>query len=91
MLSISDVFEYASDISGLSVQLARALYKIGATDSLVGRMYSKLRDSSDFNRKGLAMRIMGRDIKKKYHGDSTPLIVAHPVLVGILANRKNLL
>ena len=90
-LSISDVFESSSDISNLSWQLARSLYRIGSTDSLVGRMYSKLRDSSDFNRQGLAMRIMGRDIEKKYHGDSAPLIVAHPVLVGILANRKNLL
>ncbi len=90
-LSISDVFESSSDISNLSWQLARSLYKIGSTDSFVGRMYSKLRDSSDFNRQGLAMRIMGRDIKKKYHGDSAPLIVAHPVLVGILSGRTNLL
>lgn len=89
-LSISDVFESSSDVSYLSWQLAKSLYKIGSTDSFVGRMYSKLRDSSDFNRQSLAMRIMGRDIEKKYHGDSTPLIVAHPILVGMLAGRKNL-
>ena len=89
-LSISDVFESSSDISCLSWQLARALYKTGSADSLVGRIYNKLRDASDFNRQGLAMRIMGRDIEKKYHGESVPLIVAHPVLVGILAGKKNL-
>jgi len=90
-LSISDVFESSSDISYLSWQLAKSLYRIGSTDSIVGRMYNKLRDSSEFNRHSLAMRIMGRDIEKKFHGDSTPLIVAHPVLVGMLSGRKNLL
>ncbi|MCH7948576.1 MAG: hypothetical protein IIC66_12350, partial [candidate division Zixibacteria bacterium] len=90
-LSISDVFESSSDISCLSWQLARALYKIGSADSLVGRIYNKLRDSGDYSRQGLAMRIMGRDIEKKYHGDSAPLIVAHPILVGMLSGRKNLL
>ena len=90
-LSISDVFESSSDISYLSWQLAKSLYKIGSTDSIVGRTYNKLRDSSEFNRKNLAMRIMGRDIEKKYYNDSAPLIVAHPVLVGLLSCRKNLL
>jgi len=89
-LSISDVFESSSDISYLSWQLAKYLYKTGSADSIVGRMYNKLRDAGDFNRQGLAMRIMGRDIEKKYHGDSAPLIVAHPVLVGILAGKRNL-
>jgi len=90
-LSISDVFESSTDISNLSWQLAKLLYKIGSTDSFVGQLYNKLRGSSEFNRQSLAMRIMGRDIEKKYHGDSTPLIVAHPVLIGLLSGRKNLL
>ncbi len=89
-LSISDVFESSSDISYLSWQLVRALYKTGSADSFVGRMYNKLRDAGDFNRQGLAMRIMGRDIEKKYHDDSSPLIVAHPILLGMLARKKNL-
>ena len=90
-LSISDVFESSTDISNLSWQLAKLLYKIGSTDSIVGRMYNKLRDTSDFNRQSLAMRILGRDIEKKYADDSTPLIAAHPILVGLLSGRKNLL
>lgn len=89
-LSISDVFESSSDISYLSWQLAKSLYKIGSTDSIVGRTYNKLRDSSEFNRQSLAMRIMGRDIEKKYYNDSAPLIVAHPILVGIFSGRENL-
>ncbi len=90
-LSISDVFETSSDISYLSWQLAKYLYKIGSTDSIAGQLYNKLRNSSDYNPQSLAMRIMGRDIEKKYHGDSTPLIVAHPVLVGMLPDKKNLI
>lgn len=90
-LSISDVFESSSDISNLSWQLAKSFYKIGSADSIVGRMYNKLRNTSNFNRQSLVMRIMGRDIEKKYADDSAPLIVAHPVLVGLLSGRKNLL
>ena len=90
-LSISDVFESSSDISYLSWQLAKSLYKLGSADSFAGRMYNKLRDSSDFYRRSLAMKIMGRDIVKKFANDSTPLIVAHPILVEMLSGRKNLL
>ena len=90
-LSISDVFESSRGISNLSWRLAKSLYKIGSTDSIVGQLYNRLRDSSEYHRQGAAMNIMGRDIKKKYADDSVPLIVAHPVLVGLLSGRKNLL
>ncbi|MEE8404251.1 MAG: hypothetical protein V3S17_02550, partial [candidate division Zixibacteria bacterium] len=89
-LSISDVFDSSSDISYLSWQLAKSLYKMGSTDSIIGRVYNMFRDSSEFDRQSLSMSIMGRDIEKKYGHGSTPLIVAHPILVGMLAGRKNL-
>ena len=90
-LSISDVFESSRDISNLGWRLARSLYKIGSTDSIIGQMYNKLRGSTDFNKASTMTNIMGRDIEKKYHGESAPLIVAHPILVGMLSGRKNLL
>jgi hypothetical protein len=36
------------------------------------------------------MRIMGRDIVKRYAQNREPLTVAHPLLVGILRSRENL-
>ena len=60
-LSISDVFESSSDISCLSWQLARALYKLGSADSLFGRVYNKLREFGDYSREGLARRILVRE------------------------------
>ena len=90
-LSISDVFESSRDISNLGWRLARSLYKSGSTDSIIGQMYNTLRGSTDFTKASTMTNIMGRDIEKKYHGESAPLIVAHPILVGMLSGRKNLL
>lgn len=39
----------------------------------------------------MALRLMGRDLRRRLFDSDTPLLVAHPTLVGILAGRSNLL
>ncbi len=86
-----DVFEISKDPALLAWRMARWFYQIGSTDSIIGRWYNSIRDKSDYNKYGLTMRIMGQDLRKLFLSDDTPLVVDHPVLVGILRGKKNLI
>ncbi len=86
-----DVFDVSKDPALLAWTTARWLYKIGSTDSMIGKWYNSIRDKSDFNKNGLAMRILGMDLLKRLMTDNSPLVVDHPVLVGILRGKKNLI
>jgi hypothetical protein len=86
-----DVFEISKDPALSAWRMARWLYKIGATDSVIGKWYNSLRDKTDHNQSSFAMRVMGADLRKVFLDDETPLLVDHPVLVGMLKGKKNLL
>lgn len=86
-----DVFEISKDPALSAWKLARWLYKIGSTNSVIGKWYNLIRDRSEYHENSLAMKIMGRDLRKWFSADESPLIVDHPVLVGILKGKKNLL
>ncbi len=86
-----DVFEISKDPALLAWRMARWLYKIGSTDSIVGTWYNSIRNKSAYNPNSLALRIMGRDLRKWFLTDDTPLVVDHPVLAGILQGKKNLI
>lgn len=86
----TDVFEVSRGLSFATWKLARLLYKIGSTDSIIGKMYNRLRDKSEYDKASLAMNLMGRDVRKTYISDDTRLVVAHPVLVGMLKDRLSL-
>ena len=86
-----NVFEISKDPALLAWRLARWLYKVGSTDSIIGKWYNSIRDKSEYNKNGLALRLMGQDVRKWFLTDDTPLVVDHPVLVGILRGKKNLI
>jgi len=86
-----DVFEVSSGLALTTWKIARRLYKAGSTDSFIGNLYNRFRDNSQYRKNDIAMRIMGRDIRRKFLTDDTPLVVDHPVLLGILQGKKNLL
>ena len=87
----SDVFEISRGLSRLGWRSADWLYKKGSSNSLVGLIYNITRFRYDYNRDGLMMKIMGRNIKRKYCPSPDPLIVAHPTLVGILKGKEELI
>lgn len=86
-----DVFDISKDPALTAWRMARWLYRIGSTDSVIGKWYNSFRDKSEYNKNSLAMRTLGQDLRKRFLRDTTPLIVDHPVLAGILKGKKNLL
>lgn len=85
-----DVFEISRGIPRLGWQLIKKLYKHGSTDNFVGHIYNKLRLNTDYNKQSKIIKIIGKNIRQKYLNDSHPLVVAHPLLVAILKDKKNL-
>ncbi|MFH1372576.1 MAG: hypothetical protein ABII79_02105 [bacterium] len=87
----TDVLEVSKGLSRLSWQLARWFYRHGSSGGPVASVYKRLRANADYNRSGLMLSLMGRDIRRRFVSDSRPLVVAHPTLVGILQGRRNLI
>lgn len=86
-----DVFEISSGNSRLGWQAARWLYRRGSSPGPVSRIYSAIRSNQDFNRRGFLLSLLKRDIVRKYASGSSPLVVAHPILVACLKGRANLI
>ncbi|MDZ4722640.1 MAG: hypothetical protein SGI97_01850 [candidate division Zixibacteria bacterium] len=86
---VRDVFTVSHGTSRLAWRFARVLYTRGSSGGVLGKVYSKLRKSSDYNNPNSALKVLSRDIVAQYRDSSTPLVVDHPILVGILKGRKN--
>jgi len=86
----ANVFEISSGLSRLSWQAAEWFYKKGSSAGILGAFYKLARSGYDYNRAGMMLKLMGRDIREKYANSPHPLIVAHPILAGILKEKKDL-
>lgn len=86
----SSVFEESSGLSYQLWKLVRYLYKAGAQNNAVGKLYGYLRNETDYNQPSHLINLLGAKIKNKYLSDSDPLIVAHPLLVAMLKEKSNL-
>ena len=86
-----DVFTVSSGPSRWGWLLARRAYRVGSSDGTAGRLYTRLRESADYNQSGLMMRIMGHSLRKTFLSDPRPLVVAHPSLVGMLRGHPALI
>jgi len=89
--SVTDIFTVSSLIPRLGWMLAQALYEKASSQGGNNAWYTRLRQRNDYNHPGIALRIMGYDIRKRYINDPTPLLVAHPTLTGILKGKPNLI
>lgn len=87
----TDVFELSSGLSLLAWKLVRRLYRAGASDGLIGRLYAKLRHGADYNRPSLMLTFLGKNVRHSFGESSGALVVAHPLLVAILKNRPGLI
>ena len=87
----TDVFEVSRGISRFTWQVARWIYQKGSSPGIAAVLYKKLRSNADYNRPGAILRLMGRDIQSRFLQDSNPIVVAHPILVAILKNKKGLI
>lgn len=87
----TDVFEISSGLSRFGWQLARRLYQNGSSPGPLNRIYTAIRNHKNLNRRGFLLNLLKRDIVKKHAADSSPLVVAHPILVACLSGRANLI
>lgn len=87
----SDVFEESRGLSRLAWQAARWMYRKGSSPGIVAALYKKLRSHADYNRPGAVLRLMGRDLQRRFSHDPSPVVVAHPTLVAILKDRQGLI
>ena len=88
--SVQDVFFIAAGSSQLAWRLVRALYRLAASGGWAGACYSNLRRHNDYNKFGLMLKWLGRDIRRLHVHGHDPLVVSHPILAAILKGRPNL-
>jgi len=87
----SNVFELSTGLARLGWKTADWFYKRGSSSGFLGVLYNFVRAGYDYDRPGLMLKFMGRDIYKKFLASPHPLLVAHPILAGILKNKKALI
>jgi len=91
LLGSKDVFEISEGAALRGWQIARWLYRKGSSKGIIGSIYGRIRAGSNYNRPSRTLEIMGKDIRQRYFDDAKPLIVAHPTLVAVLKNKKDLI
>ncbi|MEA2030896.1 MAG: hypothetical protein U9N55_04790 [candidate division Zixibacteria bacterium] len=87
--SEKDVFEISQGKALYAWKTARWMYK-HSSSGILRRLYSLIRSNRDYNQRNRLMTIMGRDILCHFDNVNALLLVAHPLLVGILAGRNRL-
>lgn len=88
--STEDALEVSRGLSGQAWKLVHWLYRHGASPGPVSRLYGLLRSSNDYNRDTLGLSMLGRSLRKQFLDRPQPLVVSHPILVGLFRNRPQL-
>jgi hypothetical protein len=84
------VFDVSRWASAACWKTVRRLYVAGSSGGVIGSLYDRLRRQTDYNKSGLLLDLLGRDIRRRYKVDRHPVVVAHPLLVGVLKGRERL-
>lgn len=80
------VFQKSRGFSLLAWRLVRFLYALGGKGGLATNAYNLLRSRhSDIQNETIAMRILGRDLKKIFKESKSICLVAHPFVARMLA------
>ncbi|HWR83180.1 MAG TPA: hypothetical protein VN285_07750 [Candidatus Deferrimicrobium sp.] len=87
----TDVLAVSCDVSRWAWQTVRWLYRNGSSPGLLSMVYNRLRASADYNRPSLFLKVMGRDVRRRFREDPDPLVVAHPTLVAIMRGKSDLI
>jgi hypothetical protein len=87
----TDVMAASGLLARRGWQVIRYLYRYGSSPGPAASLYRRLRRDTDYNRGGLAQGILARSLRARFAQDSAPLLVAHAILVAMLAGKPNLL
>lgn len=85
-----DVFSLSGGPRRLAWELARLTYRVGSSWSGMQGAYSKFRGRVDYARRGPLKSALGSALIERYTHRTGPLVVAHPLLVGLLYQHSNL-
>jgi len=85
-LNIDDVFGLSSGMSLWLWKLVRSLYHAGSQGGVVGRFYEGLRKRRGAGDGGLVTKLLAAGIRKYVGQNRYPTLVAHPLLVPMLAD-----
>lgn len=86
-----DVFNLSRGMALNGWKLIRWLYRTAPSSGMIGRAYRLIRSKSDYERDTALFRLLGRDLIRNREGVRNPLLVAHPLLVGILRRDRIIL
>lgn len=88
----TDIFTQSRFLSRQVWKLARSFYRLGSSGGIIGSAYNRLRKSSDYNQPSALIRLAGMDLVRIFGKNcADPLLVAHPLLVGVLSGRPGLI
>lgn len=85
-LNLTDVFGLSSGIPLRLWQTVRWLYYHGSQGGAIGRLYGAIRRGNAPNRKNAVLKLMATDIRRYIKMNPYPTLVAHPLLVPMLAD-----
>ncbi|PKK83844.1 MAG: hypothetical protein CVT49_06225 [candidate division Zixibacteria bacterium HGW-Zixibacteria-1] len=85
-LNIKDVFELSSGVSLQLWKTVRALYHCGSQGGPVGHIYNIVRKRNSPQTSSSVVRLMAGDIRKYIKSNRHPTLVAHPILVPMIAD-----
>ncbi|MFZ1685069.1 MAG: hypothetical protein WAU88_13220 [Candidatus Zixiibacteriota bacterium] len=90
MKASEDASEASGRLSRMGWAAVQSVYRYGSSPGPVQTLYRTIRSNNDYNRDSFAMKLLGRSIRATYANLTTPLVVSHPIMVGILRGRANL-
>jgi hypothetical protein len=90
-LEVCDAAELSSGLAELAWKGVNWLYRHGSSGGPVAGFYARLRRGGDYSRQRFSLSVLSRDLRKRFMGETSRLIVSHPILVAALAGRRNLI
>ncbi|MCM2270977.1 MAG: hypothetical protein NDJ18_00260 [candidate division Zixibacteria bacterium] len=67
------------------------LYRHGSSPGFLATTYNRLRHQANYNNSRWSMSLLAAGLKSRFSTDSQPVVVSHPILVGILRGRKGII
>jgi len=86
-----DVFDTSRGLSHIGWRAVRWLYQLGSQPGPMAGLYGRLRQGADYNHRSILLKLLSRHLCRRYAHTDDPLIVAHPILVGMFAGRCDLI
>jgi len=85
------VFDISHGLARLAWCAVRGAYRLGSGGGVSSWVYSGLRSGRDYTNAGLVGRLLARDLMKFFASRPGPVVVSHPLLVGLMASRTRVI